>query len=118
MSDTDTVLDRVEMREVAGVFRSRSALEDAVDALLRAGIDRADIDFLANADEVRSRLGTAFVPAEELADIPQAPRRPALTRTEVILALAIGAGVLTFAGAAAAALSVVASGGSTARAAV
>jgi hypothetical protein len=38
----------VEVREVAGLFRSAAALESAVETLLAAGFDGADIDLLAN----------------------------------------------------------------------
>jgi hypothetical protein len=69
----DAVLDRVKVREAAGVFRSRAALEAAVDALLRACFDRADNDFMASADAVREKLGAVYVAAEELADVPRAP---------------------------------------------
>jgi hypothetical protein len=53
----DTVLDRVRVHEVAGVFRSRDALDAAVGALLLAGFDRADIDLMAGFDTVREKPG-------------------------------------------------------------
>jgi hypothetical protein len=40
------VLERVSIREVAGVFRSRDVLDTAVDGLLRSGFDRADMDIV------------------------------------------------------------------------
>jgi hypothetical protein len=39
-----------------GVFHSRNALEVAVQDLLVAGIDRADIDVSASHDELQRRL--------------------------------------------------------------
>ena len=61
---------------VAAVFHSDEALEAAAEALLLAGFDRADLDCLADPDEVRERLGLIYVAHEELADVPQVPRRP------------------------------------------
>jgi hypothetical protein len=37
------------MREVAGVFRARDAMDEAVTALLSSGFDRADIDVMVGA---------------------------------------------------------------------
>jgi hypothetical protein len=96
------------------VFRSRESLEAAVDALLRAGFDRADVDLMAGIDAVREKLGTAYVPAEQLADVPDAPREAFVARRELTLALTGAAGILTFIGATAAAFGVVASGGALA----
>ena len=47
---SDEVIERTKGREVEGVFHSRAALETAVEALMLAGFDRADIDTLANLD--------------------------------------------------------------------
>ena len=44
---TDDILDRVRSREATGVFHSRKTLDAAVQDLLVAGIDRADIDVSA-----------------------------------------------------------------------
>jgi hypothetical protein len=113
----DTVLERVRVREVAGVFRSRDALDAAVDALLLAGFDRADIDLMAGLDAVREKLGGVYVPVEELPDVPHVPRRAFIAREDIAVPLAGVAGILTFVGATAAALGVVASGGALALAA-
>ena len=45
---SDDVIEHATVREVAGVFRSRRDLEATVEALQRAGFDRADIDALSN----------------------------------------------------------------------
>ena len=51
---TDTkILERVKVREVASVFRSRDVLDTAVSALLSSGFDRADIDIMVGADSTR-----------------------------------------------------------------
>ncbi len=104
------VLERVKIREVAGVFRRRDVLEAAVDALLLSGFDRADIDMVAGGD-ARERFGV-HVPVEELPDVPGLPRRPLIAREDLIEVLALVLGILIFIGAAAAAVVVIASGGS------
>jgi hypothetical protein len=118
MSTTsDAVLDRVKVREVAGIFPSRESLEAGVDALLLAGFDRADIDLMASVDTVREKLGGVYVAIKELPDVPHVPRRAFVAREDVAVPLAGAAGILTFIGATAAALGVVASGGALALAA-
>jgi hypothetical protein len=66
---------------------------------------------------VREKLGTIYVPAEELADVPRAPRRACVRREEVTSTLAGAASILAFVGATAAAFPIVASGGALALAA-
>ena len=78
------VIERIKVREVAGIIHSGAAVEAAVDALLSAGFDRADIDLLANDDTVRQRLGGVYVPVEELPDVPEAPRHAAIKRDDLI----------------------------------
>ena len=104
------ILDRVKVREVAGVFRARDAMDEAVTALLSSGFDRADIDVVVGA-EARERLGGAKIAAEELADVPSAPRQPAIAREDVILVWSLVLSILIFAGAGFAAWLVVKSGG-------
>jgi hypothetical protein len=69
---------------------------------------------MAGADAIREKLGGVYAPAEELADVPNAPRRAYVARGEVASALAFVAGALVYFGAAAAAIGVVASGGALA----
>ena len=104
------ILDRVKVREVAGVIRARDAMDEAVTALLSSGFDRADIDVVVGA-EARERLGGAKIAAEELADVPSAPRQPAIAREDVILVWSLVLSILIFAGAGFAAWLVVKSGG-------
>jgi hypothetical protein len=113
---SDPGAQRIKVREVAGVFRARDSLEAAVEALLLAGFDRADIDLMAGIDAVRQRLGTVYVPAEDLADVPDAPRQAFVAREDMTGALTGAAGILSFIGATAAAFGVVASGGALAAA--
>ncbi|MBB3545277.1 hypothetical protein [Rhizobium sp. BK399] len=107
-------LERRIIREVAAVFHREEILEDAVQALLHAGFDRSDIDIMGDIETVRRRLGTLYVPSEELADVPGAPRRAYVTRDDITTATASIAGMLFYLGAATAAITVVASGGSLA----
>jgi hypothetical protein len=74
----DIVIDRARVREVVGVFHSWTSLKAAGDALQLAGFDRSDIDVIAPPDEVRRKLGSAsaYIPAEEMADMPGVPRQP------------------------------------------
>jgi hypothetical protein len=88
------VLERARVREVTGVFYSRAALEDAADALLLSGFDRADIDTLVSLDELRRRLGNVYVAPEELPDVPHAPREPFIAREDITTTVIAIAGSL------------------------
>jgi hypothetical protein len=81
---TDDILDRVPSREVTGVFHSRKTLEAAVQDLLVAGIDRADIDVSASLDELQRRLNYKSIPAADIADHPDAARRPFVGEDDVV----------------------------------
>src|SRR5260221_11883039 len=94
----DTVLERVKVREVAGVFRSRDALDAAVDELMFAGIDRAGIDLMADFKAVREKLGGVYIPVEELPDVPQAPREAFFSPEDGGVPLTHSAGMLAFIG--------------------
>jgi hypothetical protein len=111
------VLERTKVREVAGVFHSRQAVEDAVEDLLLNGFDRADIDQLASMDEVRKRFNT-FVASEEVADLTRAPRRPAFTWDDIAVVLVVTASLTGVAAATAVAFGVLSSGGSESAAAI
>src|SRR5580704_17507954 len=104
---TTEVLERVKVREVVGVFRSRDVLDAAVHALLSSGFDRADIDVLVGA-EAHQGLGGVKLPVE---DLPDVPRRPFIDRVDLIHVWSLVLAILIFAGAAAAAWLVVRSGG-------
>ena len=112
----DDAIERTRVREVATVFHSHEALEATVRELLVAGFDRADMDRLADLDEVRKRLGPAYIAHEELADIPQAPRQPVIMREDISTARAVIASVFAALGGVFAALVVVVFDGSTAAA--
>jgi hypothetical protein len=110
MATATKILDRVKVREVAGVFRSRDVLDTAVHALLSSGFDRADIDVVVGA-EARERLGGAKVAPEELPEVPAAPRQPVIAREDIVLVWSLVLSILIFAGAGFAAWLVVKSGG-------
>jgi hypothetical protein len=80
------VIDRARAREVTGIFHSRAALDEAIEALLLAGFDRADIDILDDPEAIRARLGPVYIAPEELADVPLAPRRPAFLPEDIAAA--------------------------------
>ena len=114
MPEEDDVLERRVIREVAAVFHREEILEDAIQALLLAGFDRGDIDIMGDIETVRRRLGALYVPPEEIADVPGAPRRAYIARDDIATSTAGVAGMLFYLGAATAAMTVVASGGSLA----
>ncbi|HEY2228705.1 MAG TPA: hypothetical protein VGI22_13385 [Xanthobacteraceae bacterium] len=109
---TDDTIERTKVREVAAIFHSRGALDAAVDALLLAGFDRADIDIIADLDEVQRRIGPAYVAPEELADISRVPRRPVIEPEDIAGTVAMVAGVVAFSAAGAVIFAVMHSGGS------
>ena len=99
--ESDTVLERARVREVAGIFHARDALDAAAHELLLAGFDRADVDVVASLEQIRERIGPFYVAPEELADVPRTPRRPLIDREDigvfkVVVAGAIGAGATLF----------------------
>jgi hypothetical protein len=81
---TDDILDRIPSREVTGVFHSRKTLEAAVQDLLIAGLDRADIDVSASLDELQRRLNYKSIPAADIADNPAAARRSFVGEDDVV----------------------------------
>jgi hypothetical protein len=117
-ASSDEVLERARVREVAAIFHSRAALDDAIDALLLAGFDRSDIDCMAELDQVYGELGSVYVGAEELADIGRVPRQPVIEPEDVSGVRAVIVSIIALLGAGAAAFAIVASDGGTAVAVV
>jgi hypothetical protein len=107
-------IERVKVRQVAGVLRSRDTLAAAVDALLRAGFDRADIDVISGSSPAREKLGGAHVSVEKFPDVAGVPRQVLFAREDIIEVVALAFAIVIFAGAALAAWAVTASGGSLA----
>jgi hypothetical protein len=116
VTSTDKPLEQATVHEVAGVFRTAAAMQQAVDALLLAGFDRADVDLMADVETIQEKLGGMFVPADEIADMPGAPRKAYVAREDLVIPIAGATGILFYLGATAMALSVVASGGTLAAA--
>jgi hypothetical protein len=111
LNESSDVIERIRVREVAGLFYSRQAVEDAVEDLLSNGFDRADIDRLASLDEVRKRF-KVYVAPEEAADLTPTPRQPVFTRDDITVVLVITASVLGAAVGSTVAFDVLNSGGS------
>jgi hypothetical protein len=81
---SDDILDQVRSREVTGVFHSKKALDTAVQDLLVAGVDRADIDVSASLDELQRRLNYQSIPPADLADIPTTARQSFMGADDVL----------------------------------
>jgi hypothetical protein len=104
------------IREAVGVFHDRDSFQSAVEDLMSAGFDRAELSLLAGARAIEEKLGHAYQKIEELEDDPTVPRAAyvgnhslAEGRTGVI-------GGLAYVGAVVGAGAVVASGGTFAAA--
>ncbi|MGH6899555.1 MAG: hypothetical protein ACREJ5_23885 [Geminicoccaceae bacterium] len=104
------------IREAVGVFHDRASFQSAVEDLMSAGFDRAELSLLAGARAIEEKLGHAYQKIQDLADDPTVPRAAyvgnhslAEGRTGVI-------GGLAYVGAVVGAGAVVASGGTLAAA--
>jgi hypothetical protein len=60
--------------EAVGVFHDEASLERAIDDLLAAGFDRAEISLLAGHEAVERELGHRYERVAELEDDPHVPR--------------------------------------------
>ena len=102
--------------EVVGIFHNTADLQNAIDDLLSAGFDRAELSFLASVHTVEQKLGHAYRKVSDIADDSNVPR-VAYVSTEAIGG-AQGAlmGGLFYVGAVVAAGAVVVSGGALAAA--
>lgn len=97
--------------EVVGIFHNSTDLQAAIDDLLSAGFDRAELSFLASERTIEAKLGHAYRKASDLADDPEIPRA-AYVSTEAIGGAEGGLiGGLVYVGAVAAAGAVVVSQG-------
>jgi hypothetical protein len=107
--------ERLDMpREVIGIFQDAGALEAAIDEILSAGFDRADLSFLASEEAVEAKLGHRYRRTDDLADDPAAPRVAYVSTEAVGDAEGALIGGLFYIGAAVASGAVVASGGTLA----
>jgi VIT1/CCC1 family predicted Fe2+/Mn2+ transporter len=101
-------------REAVGVFADPDALEAAVDALGRAGFDRAAISVLASEETVRERVGHLYRSAAEAADDARAPQAAFVSRHSRVEGEAAAVGIPFQIGGFAGAWAVVAAGGTLA----
>jgi hypothetical protein len=70
-------------REAVGVFHDRDAFQNAVEDLMSAGFDRAELSLLAGEQAVEDKLGHAHRRVQELEDEPTvlAPPTSGTTRS-------------------------------------
>jgi hypothetical protein len=101
----------VRHREMVGVFHDERALEAAIDDLLEAGFDRADISLLASERAVVEKLGHAYERVAELEDEASAARVAYVSKEDYGAAEGGLISALVYVGALAGAGAVVASGG-------
>lgn len=99
------------VREVVGVFRDEKALEGAIDSLLGAGFDRAEISLLASEDAILKKLGHAYRKVAELEDDHEVVRVAYVSKEDYGAAEGGIISGLVYVGALAGAGAVVASGG-------
>jgi osmotically-inducible protein OsmY len=104
------------VREAVCVVDSQAELEALVDELTTHGVDRTDISLMASFPAVYEKLGIVYRRPEEVADLPQVPRRSLVTRDDVVGSTALVFGALMTVGSFGAALPIVASGGALAAA--
>lgn len=103
-------------REAVGVFHDATSLRSAVDELLSAGFDRAELSLLAGEQAIREKLGRSYRAVGDLEDEAAVPRVAYLATEDIGDAQGAVAAVLLYVGATAAAGAVVASGGTLAAA--
>ncbi len=104
------------IREAVGIFSRGDDLQGAIDDLLSAGFDRAQLSLLASASAVERHLGHRFKRVGPLEDDPTVPRTAYVSTEAVGDAKGAIIGALVYVGATAAAGAVVASGGALAMA--
>jgi hypothetical protein len=63
-----------DMMEAVAVFHDVKTFQAAIDELLLAGFDHADINVLAHEDAIASKLGPTYTSTAEFEDDPEAPR--------------------------------------------
>ncbi|MBI1985945.1 MAG: hypothetical protein HYS64_04570, partial [Rhodospirillales bacterium] len=76
------------VREAVGVFHDAESLEDAIEELMVAGFDRAEISLLAGEKAVVEKLGHRYKKVEELEDDPNVVRAAYVERDSLVEARA------------------------------
>lgn len=109
-----TVPPQQMVREAVGVFHDRDGLLTAVDDLMNAGFDRAELSLLASEQAVQEKLGRAYDKVETLEDDSTVPRVAFVGNHSEAIGRVGLVGGLAYIGATVAAGAVVASGGALA----
>jgi hypothetical protein len=112
--DEPGTIEKVKVREVTGVFPSDEAIISAVDDLLLAGFERADIDVVADGPQSNKGIDASAIPAVELADVPDAPRQEFVAPEDTVAIYALCVAIIGCFGATIGALVGIASRGTTA----
>lgn len=103
--------DAEALREAVGVFDDGETFDAAIDELLSAGFDRADLSLLAGEHAVEEKLGHIYEKVEELEDDTKIPRAAYVSRESLGDAEGALIGGLAYVGAVLAAGAAVVSGG-------
>jgi hypothetical protein len=104
------------VREAVAVFQTEKDMQAAIDDLLTHGFNRAEISLLASTDAVEKKLGHRFRSVRELEDDPDVPTIAYATTESAGAAEGAIIATLTYVGAVAAFVPVVAGGGALAAA--
>lgn len=115
-SDPELAISALRVREVVGVVDSQEELDALVNELTTHGVDRTDISLMGTFSAVFHKLKKVYRRPDEVADLPDVPRRSLVTRDDVFASTALVFGTLLTVGSFGAALPVVASGGALAAA--
>jgi osmotically-inducible protein OsmY len=115
-SDPEPAISALRVREVVGVVDSQEELDALVNELTTHGVDRTDISLMGTFSAVFHKLKKVYRRPDEVADLPDIPRRSLVTRDDVFASTALVFGTLLTVGSFGAALPVVASGGALAAA--
>lgn len=115
-SDPAPAISALRVREVVGVVDSQEELDALVNELTTHGVDRTDISLMGTFSAVFHKLKKVYRRPDEVADLPDVPRRSLVTRDDVFASTALVFGTLLTVGSFGAALPVVASGGALATA--
>lgn len=104
------------IREAVGVFSRAEDFQDAIDELLSAGFDRAQLSLLASASAIDQKLGHRYSRVSDFEDDLTVPRAAYVSTESIGDAEGGVIGGLLYVGATAAAGAIVASGGALAMA--
>jgi hypothetical protein len=98
------------IREAVGIFHRNEDLQGAIDELLSSGFHRSELGLLASETTMQDKFGPRYN-VTALADHPEVPRSAYVSPEAIGDAQGGIIGALVYVGAAAAAIAVVASGG-------